>query len=293
MYMKKTAKLILGGGSAYGLAHIGVLAAVEEEFEITGIIGTSMGAVVGALYAQGKTIPQILEMALNFNRGEIFNPLNLDITLSGIYDGKATLKQFRKWTDRKDISTGKIPFIAVAYDLLKSCTVLIDKGLYADAMRASSSLPYIFAPFAYDHYLFVDGGVEHPLPVAFKDRVPGDICIAVNVLPPVSLNAETILLKGAKAKFKIRSHQVFLQSILQNQGFVAVDSLINHPPDIVIDAHDPGSSVIDLSKTMRFYDYGYTSATKALADYQEPGFTSQLLKGYQKLVSRIKFRLGS
>ncbi|HRY83826.1 MAG TPA: patatin-like phospholipase family protein [Candidatus Cloacimonadota bacterium] len=291
--MKKKAKLILGGGSAYGLAHIGVLAAVEEEFEITGIVGTSMGAIVGALYSQGLGIAGILDCAQNFNRSELFNPLNLDITLSGIYDGKATLKQFRNWTGAKDISTGRIPYIAVAYDLLKSCSVLIDKGQYADAMRASSSLPYVFAPYAYDHYLFVDGGVEHPLPVAFGDRVPGEICIAVNVLPPVSLKAETIVLKGSKARARIRSHQVFLQSILQNQGFVAIESLINHPPDIVIDAYDPGSSVLDLSKAQRFYDFGYAKATRALADHKKPDFTSQLIKGYQKLLSRIKFKLES
>lgn len=293
MHMKKKAKLILGGGSAYGLAHIGVLAAVEEEFEITGIVGTSMGAIVGALYSLGKSPAQILEFAHKFNRADLFNPLNLDITLSGIYDGKATLKQFRTWTDKRDISSGLIPFIAVAYDLQKSCTVLIDKGQYADAMRATSSLPYIFAPYAYDHYLFVDGGVEHPLPAAFKDKVPGDITIAVNVLPPVSLNVETIVFKGPKAKLKMRSHQVFMQSILQNQGFVAIESLINHSPDIVIDAYDHGSSVIDLSKAQSFYNFGYARAARALGDYTEPDFTSQLIKGYQKLLSKIKFRLES
>ena len=289
--MKKTAKIILSGGSAYGLAHIGALAAIEEEYEITGIVGTSMGAIIGAVYALGKRPAEILEYAQTFNRGELFSLLNLDMTMSGIYDGKAALKQFRKWTDKKDITSGAIPFIAVAYDLVKNTTVLIDKGPYADAMRASSSLPYVFAPYAYLSYLFVDGAVEHPLPVAFKDKVPGELTIAVNVFPPVTLKAESIVLTGSKTKLKMRSHQVALQSMMQNQGYVAIESLIHHTPDIVVDAYEPEGSVIDLSKAQMFYDFGKLQAFKALENYQEPDFTSKLIEGYQHLLSKIKFHL--
>lgn len=288
--MKKKAKLILAGGSAYGLAHIGVLAAVEQEYEISGIIGTSMGAIVGAMYALGKSPAEILNYALDFSSIDVFHPLDLDFTLSGIYDGKASLKQFGKWTDKQDISSGRIPFIAVAYDLLSRSTILIDKGQYAKAMRASSSLPYIYAPFSYGSYLFVDGGIEHPLPIAFEDRIPGDLIIAVNVLPPLSVKVETINLKGSKTKLKMRSHQVFLQSILQNQGFVAVQSMIHNPPDIVIDAHDANSSVIDISKAQDFYDHGYARASSALEDYQQSDFTTKLIQGYQNLLSKMKFR---
>jgi len=286
--MKKKAKLILGGGSAYGLAHIGVIAALEEHYEITGIVGTSMGAIVGALYAMGRSPQSILDLALEYRTVELFNPLSLDVSLSGIFDGKATLKRFLKWTDSALIQDGNIPFIAVAYDLLKSKTVLIDKGRYADAMRASSSLPYIFAPFSYDHYLFVDGGIEHPLPTAFHAHVPGDVVIAVNVLPPVSMNAEKIELRHSKARIKMRSHQVFLQSIMQNQGFVAVQSMLYHRPDIYIDAYDPRYNLIDITKARQFYEHGYDCARNILESQEEPGFMESVISKYQALISRIK-----
>ncbi|HNX38535.1 MAG TPA: patatin-like phospholipase family protein [Candidatus Cloacimonadota bacterium] len=286
--MKKKAKLILGGGSAYGLAHIGVIAALEEQFEITGIVGTSMGAIVGAMYCLGKTPAEILDIAQEYRTVELFNPLSLDISLSGIFDGKTTLKRFLKWTLSKDISQGVIPFVAVAYDLLKSKTILIDKGRYAEAMRASSSLPYIFAPFAYDHYLFVDGGIEHPLPLAFHDKVPGEVTIAVNVLPPVSVDVESIEIRHSKARIRMRSHQVFLQSIMQNQGFVAIQAMLYHKPDIYIDAYNPKLGLIDINRAQQFYDFGFNAAELALEQHREPGFVEALQQKYQNLLARIR-----
>lgn len=284
--MKKDVTLILGGGAAYGLAHIGAIAAIAEHYRITGIIGTSMGAIVGALAAYGKTPHEILEIALDVGTRELFNPLYLDFSRSGIFDGRALLKRFEKWTAGASIEQLKIPYIAVAYDLISRRTILIDKGKTAAAMRASSSLPYIFAPYTWGRYLFVDGGVEHPLPIAFADRLGSRFTIAVNVLPPVFSKAETIDLSPAQPRARLRSHQVFVQSLMHNQSFLSIQALLSYPPDIYIDAHNPKYKLMELDKAAAFYEFGYTAAEQTIQDFKEPGFMETLLKKYQALISK-------
>lgn len=295
--MKKKARLILGGGAAYGLAHIGAMAALESEYEFTGIVGTSMGAIVGALYSIGYEPAQMLELARDFRTAELFNPLNLDFTRSGIFDGNMTLKRFLKWTDERKIEEGRIPFVAVAYDLMQKRSVLIDKGRFADAMRASSSLPYIYRPFPYSGYLFLDGGVEHPLPLAFANEVPGDITIAVNVLPHASIEAERIRLGQSKSCPRFSIAQVGVQSLLQNQAFIAIQEMLDYKPDIYIDAHHPQLSMTDLNKAGDFYLYGLRAAVKAMQDHVDSSFIEQLRQRYQKMLSRVmgpleRFKLG-
>ncbi|PKN78224.1 MAG: Patatin [Candidatus Cloacimonetes bacterium HGW-Cloacimonetes-1] len=286
--MKKNAKLILGGGAALGLAHIGVLAAIEEHFTITGIVGTSMGAIVGGLYCGGYTPLEILDIAGSLRKSEIFNPLNLDFTLSGIFDGKSTHKNLDKLTRHAKIEDAKIPFVAIAYDLITNRSIIIDKGLFVDAMRASSSVPYIYAPYTYGKYLFVDGGVEHPLPMAFSDEVPGEVSIAVNVLPAVRMQAAHIEIETMGTIPRFKSHQVFLQSVLQNQGYVAIQAIINNPPNIAIDAYHPKTKVYDFESVLDLYDWGKTKAAEAIINHNEPDFIDKMLASYQHMLSAIK-----
>ena len=124
----KKAKLILGGGSAFGLAHIGVIKALTAQYEITGVVGTSMGAIVGGCFACSISPAEMLEMALDVSTIEIFNPLTLDFSRSGVFDGKAIYRLFEEWTKKRMIEDTDIPYIAVAYDLHRQITILIDKG---------------------------------------------------------------------------------------------------------------------------------------------------------------------
>ncbi len=296
--MQKDAKLILGGGAAYGLAHIGVLEALSSEFRITGIVGTSMGAIVGGLYALGKTPREILDIALESGSAAVFNPgwiplkpqkLPLDL-LSGLHNKKKIMELIGSMTAGARIEELPLPFVSVAYDLNQRKTILIDKGSLASAMRASSSLPLLFAPYAVGKYLFVDGGVEHPLPLAFGDSVPGAYTIAVNVLPPVSTEAETIELDSKGASPSLPSHQVVIQSILQNQGFVAIQELLQNPPDLFIDAHDSSKKILDIFDAQAFFDFGLAAANESLQKRSEPSFMEHMVSRYQDLVARLMKR---
>lgn len=285
--MKKEARLVLGGGSAYGLAHIGAIVAVREKYRITGIVGTSMGAIIGGLAAQGVSPERMLELAQDYSIPKLFNPFRLKFKRSGIFDGRAVLELFEQWTGGARIEDGQIPFVAIAYDLIRKTTVLIDKGPLALAMRASSSLPYIFPPQQIGGYLLVDGGVEHPLPLAFRDAVPGQETIAVNVLPPVSMRAERIDVGPDVPKLRPRPHKVFVQALMQNQGFVAIQSVLNKPPELIIDAHCAKLRLHDLAKVQQFYDYGYAAAKEAIEAHREPSFRETLLKRYQAVITRM------
>lgn len=284
--MKKEVKLVLGGGAAYGLAHIGAIAAISEHFSIRSITGTSMGAIIGAMAAMGLEPEQMLALAEDTKTRRLFNLFNLDISRGGLFDGKAVLKRFESWTLNSSIEDFPLAFTAVAYDLISCRTILIDKGSAACAMRASSSLPTVFTPFAWGRYQFVDGGVEHPLPMAFTDQMEGNLTIAVNVLPPVSPEAIPIEHTGNLLRKRLRLHEVMVQSLMQNQGFVAVQALLSHPPDIYIDAHNPHYRLWSLDKARQISEYGYRAAQKAIVDFREPSFMEQLLKKYQALLLR-------
>lgn len=283
----KRARLILGGGSAYGLAHMGVLQAVSEQFEITGIVGTSMGAIIGGCAGCGIGAMRMLELAEDISTIELFNPLNLDFSRSGIFDGRTIHKRFSGWTDDAKIEDCGIPFIAVAFDLYSQRSILIDQGSLADAMRASSSLPFIYAPHEIGAYLLVDGGVAHPLPLAFADRVPGEITIAVNVLPSMSMKAESIKLEKSDKSPKLTRYDVFMQSLMLNQGFMAMQAVTHFKPDIYIDAHLDKLKFTDLSKARTFYEHGYKVAQQSLTLYKEPDFGERLKETYAQLLRKL------
>ncbi|MCB5266173.1 MAG: patatin-like phospholipase family protein [Candidatus Cloacimonetes bacterium] len=283
----KKAKLILGGGSAFGLAHIGVIKALTAQYEITGVVGTSMGAIVGGCFACSISPAEMLEMALDVSTIEIFNPLTLDFSRRGVFDGKAIYRLFEEWTKKRMIEDTDIPYIAVAYDLHRQITILIDKGPCAAAMRASSSLPFVFAPQEMGDYLMIDGSVAHPVPLAFADKVPGEITIAVNVLPLASADAEFYKPNTKKGKDKLNRYEVLLNSLMQNQSFMAIQSIVNNKPDIIINANHPDLGFYDLKKAEEFYDFGYKAAKKAMGEYSEPDFAAKLRGNYEKLLERI------
>ena len=282
----KQAILVLGGGSAYGLAHIGVIRELEKHYKISSIIGTSMGAIVGGAYASGVSTEDLQALAEDVSIYELFKPRNLDWRGSGIFDGKVLVRLFEEWTNSKRIENGVIPFTAVAYDLNLRNSVLFNSGLFADAMRASSSLPLIFAPHELGGYFLVDGGVSHPLPIAFAESQKGEITIAVNVLPPVADEVEYYREKDIKTKHKHDRISIFLESLMQNQGSMALHSILQYEPDIVIDAHHPELGFTDLKKAKEFCHWGEIKAQEALRDHEEPGFMEKLREGYRKILGK-------
>jgi len=209
--------LALSGGGARGGAHIGVLKALEElGIPIDYIAGTSMGAIVGGYYAAGYSPRQIEDILrttdwsgafsdetersgvtmrkkeldanllipyrLGFNKGKLQLPL-------GVIEGQKLDQIFQRALspvrDIHDFDLLRIPFRALATDLATGAEVVLSEGSLADAIRASMSIPGIFAPVILDDRMLVDGGMSNNLPISVVREMGADIVIAVDISSPL------------------------------------------------------------------------------------------------------------
>lgn len=249
---RPTVALVLGGGGLRGFAHVGVLSALEElgvhpDF----IIGTSAGAVVGAAYASGLTPDQIKSAAL-----DVKIPSLIDITLStsGLIRGD----NLASWIDG---ITGGVPiekfprrFAAVATDLQTGQAVLLDRGAAGGVVRASSAVPGINMPVAYDDGHLIDGGVTSLVPVRFARAMGADVVIAVDIYCR-SPRAEGI---GAS---KIIGRVMHTQSCLLAEMEVA-------QADILISPMLTVPSMSSREEKERVIRQGYDATVAAIKDWQ-------------------------
>jgi len=203
--------LVLSGGGARGIAHIGVLKVLEElQIEPDYITGTSMGSVIGALYAIGYTADQLEELVLEQNWDSLLLDkmfrkdvsiidkkyddiyigklpiVNYKIVLpAGIVGGQRISKLFTDLTlsaqHINDFSKLRTPFKCIATDLETGEAVIIDKGFLPEAMRTSMSIPSAFTPIHANEKLLIDGGLARNLPVIDAIEMGADIVIAVDV----------------------------------------------------------------------------------------------------------------
>ncbi len=216
--------LVLSGGGARGAAHIGVIEALEEmHVPIDYIVGTSMGAVIGGLYASGVPIQTIKAdfsainwdevFSLNIKRTDLYYRRKLDSDIfilknfisfsrdqihipSGLITGQTLYEIFNTYLLHeepiKDFNHLKIPFKAVSTDLVTGKPVVLDKGDLALSLLASMAVPGIISPIDMNGYLLVDGGVSANLPIEIAKQMGADVLIVVNVSTPLSTKAEII-----------------------------------------------------------------------------------------------------
>ncbi|MFW5982157.1 MAG: patatin-like phospholipase family protein [Halanaerobiaceae bacterium] len=171
--------LALGSGAARGMAHIPILEVLEDEgIRIDMIAGTSIGSLIGGVYAAGVPVKYIKELAKELNWDHI-----TDVTFprKGLIKGEKLLSFLELVTQGKKIEDLKIPFCAIACDIEKGEHVVLDKGSLARAIRASTSIPGIYVPFRHQNRILVDGAVLDPIPISTLKEMGADIVIAVDV----------------------------------------------------------------------------------------------------------------
>jgi NTE family protein len=171
--------LALGGGAARGFAHIGVLQVLEEQgIKPDIVVGTSAGSVVAALYAAGKTPAELTTMAMTLDESTI-----TDWVFPGrsLLKGEALAKFVRNLTGGKQIESMRIPLGIVAADLQTGQPILFRKGDPGTAVRASSSVPGVFAPVKIGDHEYIDGGAVSPIPVRYARQMGAEIIIAVDI----------------------------------------------------------------------------------------------------------------
>jgi NTE family protein len=177
--------LVLGGGAALGISHIGVLKVLEEEdIPIDIVAGSSMGALVGSLWVTGKNAREMTRIASAFNKKR--NMLKLMdwpvIPVSGFISGRAVKRWLRKHLGNKTFYSTRIPFKVVAYDLIRRQELVLNGGSLVDAVRQSISIPGVFKPIIRGEQVIIDGGVMNPLPTNVMAQNGIQKVIAVNVL---------------------------------------------------------------------------------------------------------------
>ncbi|MDL2225339.1 patatin-like phospholipase family protein [Eubacteriales bacterium OttesenSCG-928-M02] len=178
---RKKVGLALGGGSARGFAHIGILDVFEKEgIPMDYICGCSMGALVGSIYCTGTDLAMLEKLICQVREKDFF-----DVTLprKGLIKG-AQFREFIKiLTHNKSFDEMQIPFSCVACDISAGKTVTFSKGKVYDAVRASISIPGAFEPHFIDGVMYVDGGVLDIVPIPQTRDMGADVVIAVNVSP--------------------------------------------------------------------------------------------------------------
>lgn len=176
--MKKLG-LVLSGGTAKGFAHLGVLEVFEKnKIKIDYIAGTSIGAVIGALYSSGLSVNELKEIA---KKTKWSNLVDFTLPDRGILSGKKIEDFLRNLLKNKKFEDLKIPLAVVATDVYKGEKVIFNKGDVVNALRASISIPSLFVPFEYDNRILVDGGLIDPLPNDVVRDMGAKIVIGVDL----------------------------------------------------------------------------------------------------------------
>ena len=203
--------LALGSGSARGMAHIGVIQVLEAyHIPIDMIAGTSIGSVVGSVYATGASVKQMKESALAMKHRKSFALFDPTIPRSGLISGNRAEEILNSIALKdKTFDDLKIPFSAVATDIKTGAKVILNQGSVIKAVRASISIPGIFTPAKYQDYYLVDGGVVDPVPVDVVQMMGANIIIAVSLTqkspkPMMMINKETGDLKEVEDTFTFK-----------------------------------------------------------------------------------------
>ena len=278
--MKQKVALVLGSGGARGTAHIGVIRElINQGYEISSISGTSMGALVGGVYAAGK-LDKYESWLCSLSKMDVFNLVDFTLSAKGIIKADKVLKEIQKFIPDRKIEELPIKYAAVATDLKKRKEVVITKGSLFEAIRASISIPLVITPLQKNDTLFADGGVLNPIPVNRVYRQESDILIAVNVNAQIPYQKATVdnpdwgfldeLTSGKLNGFQKKLSTLVSASKKENTGYfnlirdtsslmlsqISKLTLEMNPPDLLIEVSRNACGTFDFYKASELIELG-------------------------------------
>jgi len=286
MIMTKKVALVLSGGGARGLAHIGVIEELlKRKYEITSIAGTSMGALIGGVYAQGK-LTEFRNWVTALDQFEVFKLVDFTFSSAGLVKGEKVLNTIKEFIPDTQIENLPIPYSATAVDIIKHCEVVFRDGMLFDAIRASIAIPTVFTPIKKDGMVLVDGGVMNNVPISNVARTEGDLLVVVHVNADIPFVSPVLSKKETKKKEKTHSkwlnsfaeflnhskekeHSLGYLSLIDNTlttGMLRLAqlSILNGNPDILVEVSRDTCGTYDFYKAAEVIETGRMAARNAL-----------------------------
>ena len=253
----KTVSLVLGSGGARGLAHIGAIQWLTENgYDIRSIAGSSMGALVGGIYAAGK-LEVYAEWVLALERLQVLRLLDPAFGRAGLFKGERIMAVLRELIGDFDIERLPLAYTAVATDLVSGEEVWLREGKLFDAIRASIATPLIFTPFDHGDRKLLDGALVNPVPIAPTLDDKTDLTVAVDLSGPAEaqspLPPSAPVLDGNAYRQRIRAFveslrpvrpataptrgivDIAFASMEAMQNTIARLRLANYSPDVTVE----------------------------------------------------------
>ncbi len=226
--------LVLGGGAALGIAHVGVIRVLEKEgIPVDVVVGSSMGALIASLWVVGNKADQLETIAREFENKvgmlKLFDPV---FPRSGFIGGRLIKLWLRKHLGDKTFYDAQIPTKIVSYDLIRREEQILEEGSLVEAVRESIAIPGVIEPVFRDGKMIIDGGVLNPLPVNVLRDMGIHRIIAVNVL-----QSPTDVSKGYELEQKQMQDQAlvpFFDDPMRYLGWRIKKKLYVNIPDIII-----------------------------------------------------------
>jgi len=264
--------LALGGGAARGAAHIGVLKSLEENsIKPDFISGSSIGALIGALYSFGVSIDELFEIAKKMSWLKVGS---ITISKLGILSNKEIGDIVEDLIGERKVEDAPIPLAIIATDVAKAEKVVIKEGSLAIAIMASTCIPGLFIPVTINKRMLVDGGVIENVPVKPLKEMGADMVIAVP-------------LGGVCKEKKLDS----IVDILINSFSIAISDNVKYDlkmADIIIQPDISKYKVTDMTKADELYEKGYTAANlkidvikKIIETKRSPSFNKRIKKWFK------------
>ncbi|MCD6271511.1 MAG: patatin-like phospholipase family protein [Deltaproteobacteria bacterium] len=283
--MKKSISLVLGSGGARGYAHIGIIEVLEDYgYEIKSIAGSSMGALIGGLYACGK-LDVYREWVLTLDVLDVLKLLDFTIGKIGFIKGDRVFSIMEEMIGENNIEDLPISFTAVATNLTTQKEVWLQKGSLSVAVRASIALPTIFTPVEIKNKILIDGGILNPVPIGPTLSDMTDLTVAVNLNSPKTIKHQIIMPEKEKKRQRLLHDKIntfleqklpgkekpglnyttiFRKTIDAMQHAITRHKMAGYQTDVVIEIPGNCCDFYDFHKAYEMIEIGKKMAAEAL-----------------------------
>jgi len=288
MKKKKSVALVLSSGGSKGLAHIGVINELEKQgFIISSVSGSSIGAVIGGLFAMGK-LTEYTNWVKTLDHRAVWGLMDFTMSANGLLKGERVFDKMKTFMPDMLIEKMNIPFSAIATDILNEKEVVFKTGSFYDAARASVSIPSLLTPVKYKDTILVDGGVLNPVPIEHVSSNGNDILVVVNLFGDAKgenvkkeilekennttgkfheiLNSITNLISSGD-KQSLGYFSLFNITVSAMIHKIAKHNIERHNPDIVINIPRNSANTFDFHKAEELIKIGENAAKIAISEY--------------------------